>query len=134
MGPIRCPETSVKDYRSTLRNNPEERRSYPHRDGSLTSRSNNTEQILEAKDGMSFAREMRVKRELPEVQERSPGRIDRRHLTCQVPRPELVSHYTVQVTHCALSVLRHSICCVVTLIKNRVLSWLNTPSGPRSPL
>jgi hypothetical protein len=27
MGPRRCPETSVKDYRSTLRNIPEERRS-----------------------------------------------------------------------------------------------------------
>jgi hypothetical protein len=26
MGPIRCPETSVKDYLSTLRNKPEERR------------------------------------------------------------------------------------------------------------
>jgi hypothetical protein len=26
MMPIRCPETSVKDYHSTLRNNPEERR------------------------------------------------------------------------------------------------------------
>jgi hypothetical protein len=25
MGPIRCPETSVKDYHSTLRNMPEER-------------------------------------------------------------------------------------------------------------
>jgi hypothetical protein len=31
MGPIRCPETSVKDYHSTLRNIPEERRSdYVH--------------------------------------------------------------------------------------------------------
>jgi hypothetical protein len=27
MGPIRCPETSVKDYQSTLRNIPKERRS-----------------------------------------------------------------------------------------------------------
>jgi hypothetical protein len=27
MGPIRCPETSIKDYHSTLRNVPEERRS-----------------------------------------------------------------------------------------------------------
>jgi hypothetical protein len=27
MGPIRCPETSIKDYHSTLRNTPEERRS-----------------------------------------------------------------------------------------------------------
>jgi hypothetical protein len=26
MGPIHCPETSVKDYQSTLRNIPEERR------------------------------------------------------------------------------------------------------------
>jgi hypothetical protein len=25
MGPIRCPETSVKEYHSTLRNTPEER-------------------------------------------------------------------------------------------------------------
>jgi hypothetical protein len=31
MGPIRCPETSVKDYHSTLRNTPEERRSHQHR-------------------------------------------------------------------------------------------------------
>jgi hypothetical protein len=28
MGPIRCPETSVKDYRSTLHYTPEERRSH----------------------------------------------------------------------------------------------------------
>jgi hypothetical protein len=28
MGPIRCPETSVKDYHSTLRNIPKERKSY----------------------------------------------------------------------------------------------------------
>jgi hypothetical protein len=27
MGPIRCPETSAKDYHSTVRNTPEERRS-----------------------------------------------------------------------------------------------------------
>jgi hypothetical protein len=37
MGPIRCPETSVKDYHSTLRNIPEERRSHQHRVGSLKS-------------------------------------------------------------------------------------------------
>ena len=35
MGPIRCPETSVKDYHSTLRNIPKERRSNQHRGGSL---------------------------------------------------------------------------------------------------
>jgi hypothetical protein len=38
MGPIGCPETSVKDYHSTLRNIPEECRSYEHRGGSLKSR------------------------------------------------------------------------------------------------
>jgi hypothetical protein len=37
MGPIRCPETSVKEYHSTLRNTPEERRSHQHRGGSLKS-------------------------------------------------------------------------------------------------
>jgi hypothetical protein len=31
MGPIRCPETSVKDYHSKLRNIPEERRHFQHR-------------------------------------------------------------------------------------------------------
>jgi hypothetical protein len=31
MGPIRCPEISVKDYHSTLRNTPEECRSPQHR-------------------------------------------------------------------------------------------------------
>jgi hypothetical protein len=35
MGPIRCPETSVKGYHSTLRNTPEERRSHQHRGGRL---------------------------------------------------------------------------------------------------
>jgi hypothetical protein len=35
MGPIRCAETSVKDYHSTLRNIPEERRSHLHSGGSL---------------------------------------------------------------------------------------------------
>jgi hypothetical protein len=38
MGPIRCPETSVKDYHLTLRNNPKERTSHQHRGGSLKSR------------------------------------------------------------------------------------------------
>ena len=38
MGPIGCPETSVRNYRSTLRNIPEERRSHLHRGGSLKSR------------------------------------------------------------------------------------------------
>ena len=38
MGPIRCTETSVKDYHSTLHNIPEERRSHQHRSGSLKSR------------------------------------------------------------------------------------------------
>jgi hypothetical protein len=38
MGPIRCPETSVKGYHSTLRNTPEERRSHQHRGGSLKPR------------------------------------------------------------------------------------------------
>jgi hypothetical protein len=35
---IRCPETSVKDYHSTLRNTPEEGISHLHRGGSLKSR------------------------------------------------------------------------------------------------
>jgi hypothetical protein len=38
MGPIRCPETSVKDYHLTLRNTSAERRSHQHRGGSLKSR------------------------------------------------------------------------------------------------
>ena len=37
MGAILCPETSVKDYHSMLRNTPEERRSHRHRGGSLRS-------------------------------------------------------------------------------------------------
>jgi hypothetical protein len=37
MGPICCPETSVKDYHSTLRYTPEERKSHQHRGGSLKS-------------------------------------------------------------------------------------------------
>jgi hypothetical protein len=35
MGPIRCPETSVKDYHSTPRYIPEERRSHQHRGGRM---------------------------------------------------------------------------------------------------
>jgi hypothetical protein len=38
MEPISCPETSVKDYHSSLRNIPEERRCHQHRRGSLKSR------------------------------------------------------------------------------------------------
>jgi hypothetical protein len=38
MGPIRCPETSVKGYHSTLRYTAEERRCHQHRGGSLKSR------------------------------------------------------------------------------------------------
>jgi hypothetical protein len=37
MGQIRSPETSVKDYNSTLRYTPEERKSHQHRDGRLKS-------------------------------------------------------------------------------------------------
>jgi hypothetical protein len=39
MGPIRCPQTWVKDYHSTLRNTPEERRCHHHRGASLKSRT-----------------------------------------------------------------------------------------------
>jgi hypothetical protein len=39
MGQIRCPETAVKDYHSTLRYTPEERTSHQHRGGSLKSRT-----------------------------------------------------------------------------------------------
>jgi hypothetical protein len=38
MGPIVYPETSVRNYASTLRNIPQESRSHLHRDGSLKSR------------------------------------------------------------------------------------------------
>jgi hypothetical protein len=37
MGPIGCPETSVANYQSTLRNFPEQRRSHSHRGGRLKS-------------------------------------------------------------------------------------------------
>jgi hypothetical protein len=38
MGPIRCTETSAKDYLSTLHYSQEERNSHQHRGGSLKSR------------------------------------------------------------------------------------------------
>jgi len=38
MGPISCPETSVKIYHYTLRNNPEEGRSHLQRNRRLKSR------------------------------------------------------------------------------------------------
>jgi len=38
-GPIGCLDTPVTNYRSTLRNNPEERRSQLHRGGSLKSQT-----------------------------------------------------------------------------------------------
>jgi hypothetical protein len=38
MGLIRCPETSVKNYHTMPRNNPEEHRSHQHRGRSLKSR------------------------------------------------------------------------------------------------
>jgi hypothetical protein len=38
MGPIGCPETSVTNYESTLRDIPEERRSHLHGGASLKSR------------------------------------------------------------------------------------------------
>jgi hypothetical protein len=38
IGPIGCPETSVRNYHSTLRDIPEERRSHLYRRGSLKSR------------------------------------------------------------------------------------------------
>jgi hypothetical protein len=39
MGPIGCPETSLQNYHTTLRNISEEHRSHLHRGGSLESRS-----------------------------------------------------------------------------------------------
>jgi hypothetical protein len=39
MGPIGCPETSIRNYHSTLRKTPEERKSHLHRGGSLKSLS-----------------------------------------------------------------------------------------------
>ena len=41
MGTMSCPETSVRNYRSTLRKNPEDGRSYIHRGGSLEFRRAN---------------------------------------------------------------------------------------------
>jgi hypothetical protein len=38
MGPMGCPETSLRNYHSTLRNIPEERIPHLHRSGSLKSR------------------------------------------------------------------------------------------------
>jgi len=38
MGPVGCPETSVRNYDYSLRNNPEERISHVLRGGSLKSR------------------------------------------------------------------------------------------------
>jgi hypothetical protein len=43
MGPIRCPETSVKVYHSKLRNTPEKRRSHEHCGGSVKSREENAD-------------------------------------------------------------------------------------------
>jgi hypothetical protein len=40
VGPIGCPETSVRNYRYSLRSNPEERISHLLRGGSLKSRGN----------------------------------------------------------------------------------------------
>jgi len=39
MGAVGCPETSVWNYHTMLRNIPEKRRSHLHRGGSLSSRS-----------------------------------------------------------------------------------------------
>jgi hypothetical protein len=47
MGPIGGPETSVQNYRSTLRNIPEERRYHLHRGGNLKSRVANRKIIAD---------------------------------------------------------------------------------------
>ena len=39
MGPLNCPETSVRNCHSTLRHIPEERRSHLHHGGSMKSRT-----------------------------------------------------------------------------------------------
>jgi len=51
MGPRGCPETSVRNYHYTLRNNPEERSSHLLRGGSLKSRK-----ILQVLTGYSSIR------------------------------------------------------------------------------
>jgi hypothetical protein len=43
MGPIRCPETSVNNYHTTLRSTPEERTSHQHGGGSLKLKFKHTE-------------------------------------------------------------------------------------------
>jgi len=53
MGPIGCPETSVRNYQSTLRNNPEERRSNLHRGESVKSfiatNENSSHEVIKVK-------------------------------------------------------------------------------------
>jgi hypothetical protein len=45
MGPIGCPETSIKDYHTTPRNIPEERRSHQYRGGSLKSQTEKSDRF-----------------------------------------------------------------------------------------
>ena len=57
MRPIRCSETSVKNYHSSLRNIPEERRYHQHRGGSLKSQtwgSSNVKQLVRLRTRLWF--------------------------------------------------------------------------------
>jgi len=49
MGPVCCPETSVRNYHYSLRNNPEERSVYLLIGGSLKSRKNTASVFAEYK-------------------------------------------------------------------------------------
>jgi hypothetical protein len=64
MGPIGCPETSVRNYHSTLHNNPEELKSHLHRGGSLNSRKHNFVLcVMRVGLGLSSFRKSKIKSE-----------------------------------------------------------------------
>jgi hypothetical protein len=49
MGPIGCPETSVRNYRYSLRNNPEERSSNENNSISANQQPSRTHRLTDAK-------------------------------------------------------------------------------------
>jgi hypothetical protein len=126
MGLKGCPETLTNNCHYTLCNIPEESRSQVAI----------TQGRCSKESGMPFARDMRGKRKLSGVQERSPGRIDRHRIWYVsqqwVPRRVFARHQALQIICCVVSVtsVQHSAV---------LLYWLkpflfDSPSGPRLPL
>jgi hypothetical protein len=115
MGPIRCLETSVKDYHSTLRNIPEERRSQQHRGGSLKSRiADRIKRLLSQEFGIFHGDILR-----PVAPFRSTPYLERFGITFSMEKSTLRPRHRL----ICLGLLIDTTAGQITLTRHRLSSW-----------